>query len=157
MISDSQFIEKLELLKKQIDAQAIIVTRSTGGKTQSRVTGKNEVKNPFGHGGKIGVLLDFVVLNGMSGRFTLAEIESLCLTKRSKVASHFNNELAKKYGMKYALTKTDTGKVEFHFDSGVSGTVGCGHEIQQRYLQLTSAPRLSADEKQAIIRKTRIR
>ncbi len=155
-MTDEQFLQKLALLKEQIAAQKIIVTGSTGNKKQQRVTGQNAVKNPFGHGSVIGVLIDFFVLNNMTGRFTKREYAVHCLTKESKLSSHFNNELKKKYGMTYRLTG-DSGKVEFSFEPGVSGTIGIGYEIQQRYLQLTSAPRMTADEKQAIIRKTRIR
>jgi hypothetical protein len=91
----------------------------------------------------------------MSGRFNKAEFAALCETKDTKINSHLNNELKKKYGLSYRTNKS--GKVEFEFDPDRPGTDGNGFEIQRRYLSLTSAPRMSPEEKQQIIRKTRIR
>jgi len=149
MTSDKDFLERLNLLQKQIDAQKIVTTASTGGKTQNRVTGERGVKNPFGHSTRIGVSLDFVVLNGMSGRFTKQEIADFCDTKVSKVNSHYNNELSKKFGLVYNVNKS--GRLEFHFPAN-----SAGFEIQKRYLVLTSAPRTTPAERQEIIRKKRI-
>jgi hypothetical protein len=105
----------------QKNAAGRVITRSTNGKLQQRSTGERKVRNLFNHAvGTIGADIDNIVRHdGLSGRFSIAEIAALTGTKLSKVRSHLNNECRKKYGLIYRVN--ENGKLTFEFPAGSRG------------------------------------
>ncbi len=75
-----------EQAAKQARMMKVIVTSSTNGKLQQRVTGERVFRNDFGHyTGTIGSKLDNLI---ESGKFTKSELATYAGTKMSKVNSH---------------------------------------------------------------------
>jgi hypothetical protein len=91
------------------------LSRSTNGKMQQRSNGRRAVKNAFFHAiGTIGADIDNIIRHPeLSGRFSKLEIAAYCGTKLSKVNSHLNNELKKKFGLDYRVN--ENGKLIYEF------------------------------------------
>ncbi len=104
--------ELKQLVLKQRTQTFFTITRSVGGKYQRRFNGPRGVKNCFNHSfGSSGEMIDNIVINGLSGRFSKLEIAALAGTLVSKVNSHSNNELKAKFNITY--TVNSRGKLEF--------------------------------------------
>ena len=114
-------VEFKVLAEIQKNAASRRLTRSTNGKYQQRSTGNRGVKNAFGHAiGTIGSDIDNVIRHPeLSGRLSKNEIAANAGTKTSKVNSHLNNELSKKYGLVYSVDQN--GKLKYHFPKNSDG------------------------------------
>jgi hypothetical protein len=102
-------------ISKQINAAGRVITRSTYGKLQQRSTGSRSMRNVFTHAyGTIGCIIDTLVLQSgnENPRYSKKEIALIADTKISKVNSHLNNELKKKFNIQYRVDPV-TGKLIF--------------------------------------------
>jgi hypothetical protein len=102
-------------ISRQINAAGRVITRSTAGKLQQRSTGSRAMRNVFSHAyGTIGATIDTLVLQSGNNnpRYSKAEFAALAGTKVSKVNSHLNNELKKKFNIQYRVCSV-TGKLVF--------------------------------------------
>jgi hypothetical protein len=102
-------------ISRQINAAGRVITRSTAGKLQQRSTGSRSMRNVFTHSyGTIGCVIDTLVLQSGNNnpRYSKAEFAALAGTKVSKVNSHLNNELRKKFDIHYSVDPV-TGKLLF--------------------------------------------
>jgi hypothetical protein len=108
---EARIKEEMELKEKitnQMNSMKVIITRSTNGKNQQRVTGKRTYQNQYGHYyGTIGSKIDRLI---EIGNFTKKEIEVYAGTKMSKVNSHIAH-LRKDKGMNIVFTEKK--KVKF--------------------------------------------
>jgi hypothetical protein len=108
---EARLKEEMELKEKithQMNSMKVIITRSTNGKNQQRVTGKRTYQNQYGHYyGTIGSKIDRLI---EIGNFTKKEIEVYAGTKMSKVNSHIAH-LRKDKGMDIVFTEKK--KVKF--------------------------------------------
>lgn len=81
-----EILDLKKAIENQTNGMKVIITGSTHGKLQQRVTGSRKIKNPFGHFyGTIGSKIDRLIENGA---FTKKQIETYAGTKMTKVNSH---------------------------------------------------------------------
>jgi hypothetical protein len=102
-------------ISRQINSAGRVITRSTAGKLQQRSTGSRSMRNVFTHAyGTIGATIDTLVLQSgnENPRYSKQEFALLAGTKISKVNSHLNNELKKKFDVQYRVDPV-TGKLIF--------------------------------------------
>ncbi len=118
VLSEKETFELLSTIQK--NAAFRTVSASVGGKTQQRSNGERGVKNLFNHSvGTIGADIDSIIRNPLSGRFSKEELAAYCGTKTSKINSHLNNELTKKYGLQYSVNAN--GKLVYSFPAESAG------------------------------------
>lgn len=96
-------------IENQTNGMKVIITGSTHGKLQQRMTGSRKIKNPFGHFyGTIGSKIDRLIEHGA---FTKKQIEAYAGTKMTKVNSHIAH--LRKDVKKVVVIDPKTKKVSF--------------------------------------------